>query len=205
MVFYHFIRYVIYFFCLLYFRIEFYGLERVPSDGPVIFAPNHASYLDPIWVSVPLRRRLRYMTWERLFRVPLLAPMMRAFGAFPVKIEVGDRGALRLSREHLESGGALMIFPEGGRTRTGNLMPFKMGVIRLALETRAPIVPVTIIGGYRAFSPWHRLPRPYKLKVFYHEPIAMKPPEGGVGMKSYLRARSAELQSVVASSWSTGK
>jgi 1-acyl-sn-glycerol-3-phosphate acyltransferase len=128
----------------------------------LILAPNHASYFDPIWVSIPIARQLRYMTWEKFFGFPWLAPILRKLGAFPVKVEVGDRGAIRHSIEHLKAGGGLMIFPEGARTRTGEMTRFKPGVIQLALESGASIVPVTIVGGYRAFSPSHRFPRPTK-------------------------------------------
>jgi 1-acyl-sn-glycerol-3-phosphate acyltransferase len=93
----------------------------------------------------------------------------------------------------------LVIFPEGGRTRTGRLMPFKAGVIRLALAADAPIVPVTIIGGYRAFSPHYIFPRPYKVKIIYHEPISLAPPRNESQMKEYMRTQAEYLQSVVAS------
>ena len=83
--------------CKLYFRVEFEGAARVPCNGPVIVAPNHVSYLDPIWISLPIKRPLHYMTWDRMFKIPLLGPLMRAYGAFPVNVDVGDRGALKHS------------------------------------------------------------------------------------------------------------
>lgn len=165
----------------------------------MIVAPNHVSYCDPFWVSIPLERPLGYMTWERFTQLPLLGKLIQAYGAFPVKIEKGDRAALRHSMKHLKRGGGLMIFPEGSRTRTGRLMPFKVGVIRLALEADAPIVPVTIIGGYRAFAPHHILPRPHKVRIIYHEPIRLTPPRNESQMKEYMRAQAEYLQSVVAS------
>ncbi|MEP7271466.1 MAG: lysophospholipid acyltransferase family protein [Acidobacteriota bacterium] len=198
LLFYHFLRHLVHTVCRIYFRIEFHDVERVPIRGPVILAPNHASFLDPVWVSIPIGRRLRYMTWDKMFRVPLLGPLMRVFGAFPVKVEIGDRGAIRHSVEHLRAGGALMIFPEGGRTRNGQLMGFKPGVIQLALTTGAPIVPVTIIGGYRVYSPWHKFPRPLKLRLYYHEPIALTPPEDEAQMKAYLKEQAERLRSIVA-------
>src|SRR5689334_17558277 len=111
--------------CGLYFRIEFEGADRAPDEGAMIVAPNHVSYLDPLWVSIPINRPLRYMTWDKMTRLPLLGPLIQAYGAFPVSLEKGDRAALRHSLERLRQGGGLMIFPEGGRTRTGRLMPFK--------------------------------------------------------------------------------
>jgi 1-acyl-sn-glycerol-3-phosphate acyltransferase len=139
------------------------------------------------------------MTWEKMTQLPLFGRLIMAYGAFPVKIEKGDRAALRHALEHLKRGGGLVIFPEGGRTRTGRLMPFKAGVIRLALEADAPVVPVTIIGGYRAFSPHHIFPRPYKVKIIYHEPIRLAPPRNESQMKEYMRTQTEYLQSVVAS------
>lgn len=186
------------FICRLYFRIEFVGVENVPAQA-MIMAPNHVSYLDPLWVSIPLPRPLRYMTWDRMTQLPLLGPLIRAYGAFPVNVDRSDRAALRRSLEQLRAGGGLMIFPEGGRTRDGRLLPFKPGVIRLALDAAVPIVPVTIIGGYAAFSPHHFFPRPYKVKIVYHPPVHLTPPADPAERKRYLQEQADRLQAIVAS------
>ncbi len=185
----------------IYFRIEYEGVENVPEEGAMIVAPNHVSFLDPIWVSIPFDRPLRYMTWDKMMRKPVIGPLMRAYGAFPVNVDTGrgDRAALRHSLEHLRAGGGLMIFPEGGRTRDGKLLPFKPGVIRFALDVKVPIVPVTIIGGYKAFSPHHIVPRPYKLKIVYHKPINLNPPVDNSQIKNYMNEQAVKLRSIVAS------
>ncbi len=183
----------------LYFRIEFEGVERVPKSGAMIVAPNHVSYFDPFWVSIPIARPLRYMTWDRMTRLPILGPLILAYGSFPVDITKGDRAALKASLEQLRAGGGLMIFPEGARTKSGRLQEFKPGVIRLALDTGAPIVPVTIIGGYRAFSPHHYFPRPFKVRIVYHEPIHLASPEEHSKLKEFQHDQAARLQSIVAS------
>ena len=111
----------------LYFRVEYQGVENIPTSGPFLMTPNHVSYFDPIWISVPVRRPIRYMTWDVMTRKPIIGPLMRAFGSFPVNIERADRQALRTAADQLRQGGGLVIFPEGGRTQTGALMKFKAG------------------------------------------------------------------------------
>ncbi len=189
----------------VYFRLEFHGFENIPVKGPFIVAPNHQSYLDPFWVSIPFPYPLRYMTWDRFIYMPIIGHFIRTLGAFPVKLETGDRTALRRSLTHLQQGGRLMIFPEGGRTRTGQVMPFKPGVIRLAMEAHVPIIPVTIVGGYEAFNAHHLLPRPRKVKIIYHPPISLPACNGKEELKHSLSDQAARLQSLVESELRTGK
>jgi 1-acyl-sn-glycerol-3-phosphate acyltransferase len=185
--------------CRVYFRIEFSGTGNIPSSGPFILAPNHVSYMDPIWVSIPVSRPMRYMTWDEMTKKPLIGPLMKAYGAFPVHLERADRTALRKAGEQLRTGGGLVIFPEGGRTRDGLLARFKPGVIRLAAEADVPIVPATIIGGYAAYNYHHLLPRPRKVRVIYHPPIRLTLPADGEISKEFLREEATRLHDVVLS------
>jgi 1-acyl-sn-glycerol-3-phosphate acyltransferase len=156
----------------LCYHIEFEGVEHVPLEGAVIFTPNHVSYPDPIWISIPVNRRVYYMAWDALFRIPVFASILRLFGAFPVRIEGHDKCAIREAREHIAAGHALMIFPEGGRTTTGKLLGFKPGAFRLALLTGTPVVPVTINGAHEVWPVGRLLPRlGGRIRVIFHPPI----------------------------------
>src|SRR5262249_43282988 len=102
------------------FAVEYHGLENVPETGPVILAGNHPSYLDPILVGLPVKRTIRFMAWDALFKVPVLGWLIRSLGAFPVDIRRGrGESAYRAALRVLESGDALGIFPEGQRSERG--------------------------------------------------------------------------------------
>jgi len=158
----------------LLFSLEYHGLENVPESGPVILAGNHPSYLDPLLIGLPIQRVIKYMAWDALFRVPVLGWFVRSLGAFPVDIRKGrGEAAFREAIRVLESGHALGIFPEGQRSERGPMGELRTGVARLAIETGAQIVPITIGGASRAWPKWRLLPRPAKIIVRYHEPISL--------------------------------
>jgi len=156
------------------FAVEYHGVENIPERGAVIIAGNHPSYLDPVLVMLPVKRRIRFMAWDALFKVPVLGQLIRAVGSFPVDIRKGKgESAFREAVKVLDSGDALGIFPEGQRSEEGPMGELRTGVARLAIETGAPIVPVTIGGAYRAWPKWKLLPKPAKIIVRYHEPIRL--------------------------------
>jgi 1-acyl-sn-glycerol-3-phosphate acyltransferase len=159
----------------LLFSAEYHGLENVPENGSVIIAGNHPSYLDPALVMLPVRRPVRFMAWDALFNIPLFGRLIRALGAFPVDLRKGKgEAAYRQAVRVLESGDILGIFPEGGRSEWGVMGELRNGVARLAIETGAPIVPVTIGGAFRAWPKWKLLPKPAKIVVRFHRPIYLE-------------------------------
>jgi 1-acyl-sn-glycerol-3-phosphate acyltransferase len=154
------------------FAVEHHGLENVPRDGAVILAGNHPSYLDPILVALPIDRTIKFMAWDALFKVPLLGWLIRKLGAFPVDIRKGKgESAFQEACRVLKGGYALGIFPEGQRSEQGPMGELRTGVARLAIETGAPIVPISIGGAVRAWPKWKLLPRPAKIVVRYHKPV----------------------------------
>jgi len=153
--------------CLLLFRLRARGRRHVPSTGPVLLAPNHFSIWDHFFCGVYLRRRIRFMAKSQLFDSPVLTAILVHGGAFPVRRGQRDEEAMVTARSILERGGAVLVYPEGGRSRDGKLGRPRPGIGRLALETGAPVVPIAIHGSLAIRR--LRLPR---VTVEYGEPIA---------------------------------
>jgi 1-acyl-sn-glycerol-3-phosphate acyltransferase len=155
------------------FTYDCVGEENVPAAGPAVVASNHPSYLDPVLLSLQVRRPIYFMAWDGLFRVPLLGPLLTLFGAFPVDTQPGKgREAYARAKTLVESGEVVGLFPEGHRSHTGWMEPrLREGAARLAFETGAPLVPATIAGAFRAWPRFAALPRPARIRVRYHEPI----------------------------------
>src|SRR4051812_28300149 len=147
----------------LYFRLSRIGREHVPESGPVIFAANHRSFLDPFVIATIARRPMYYVAKEELFRNKLIAWFLNSLGAFPVRRGQGDGDMIGTARAILARGDAVLIFAEGTRIRPGALGRPKRGVGRLALETGAPVVPVAVIGTEAVRRGWRI--RPHKVRI----------------------------------------
>ncbi|MGH9828871.1 MAG: lysophospholipid acyltransferase family protein [Blastocatellia bacterium] len=171
------------------FRIRFEGVENVPKTGACIITPNHATYLDPILMTIPIHRRIHYMTWSKVFEIPVIGSLARLFGAFPVRIDTVDAAAQREASDLLENGKVLMMYPEGGRTINGRLMPFKLGAFRLALTHGTALVPVAIEGAYKVWPAGKLLPRPGRVKITYLPPIEVAKLEAATKVELRERAR----------------
>jgi 1-acyl-sn-glycerol-3-phosphate acyltransferase len=148
-----------------YFRLTRLGREHVPAHGPVIFAANHRSFLDPFVIGCLTRRPVYYVAKKELFRRPLQAWCLASLGAFPVDRGAGDSDMLSTARRILDRGDAVVIFPEGTRTRPGSLGRPRRGVGRLALESGAPVVPVAVIGTERIRRGWRIRPHKVRMRV----------------------------------------
>lgn len=122
-----------------------HGGENVPKTGPVIVACNHVSYFDPPALGTASPRRLSYMAKEQLFSIPVLGPLISAVGAYPVDREGSATSAIKRSVEVLRNGGAIGIFPEGTRNRSGQ-NEVRGGVALLASLAKAPVVPACVVG-----------------------------------------------------------
>jgi 1-acyl-sn-glycerol-3-phosphate acyltransferase len=180
-----------------YFRIRFEGVGNIPIQGPLLVTPNHVTFADPPLVSIPIRRAVHYMAWDRLFRIRGLSWLIRRLRAFPVDIESADPRATRAAVRLLEAGQVVMIFPEAGRSPDGRLQRFRLGAFRLACAKAVPVLPVTILGGHESWPPGRVLPRPGRLTIIYHRVIA--PPSDAGDLRHAARELADRVRAAVAS------
>ncbi|NPV92186.1 MAG: 1-acyl-sn-glycerol-3-phosphate acyltransferase [Firmicutes bacterium] len=125
-------------------RVE--GLENFPREGPVVLVANHVSLWDPIAAACAVPRMVHFMAKEELFQYPVLGKALVRIGVFPVKRGKPDRNAIRRSLELLEEKKVLGIFPEGTRSKTGELQKPHPGAAMIALKAGSPVVPVACLG-----------------------------------------------------------
>lgn len=147
------------------YRFDVIGREHFPAEGGVLMCSNHIDNLDPPVVGINAPRPVHFMAKEELFKVPILGKMLPDLNAFPVKRGMSDREALRKGLGILKEGKVLGLFPEGTRSKTGQLGKGMAGAGFFALRSDAHVVPCAVIGPYKAFA---------KLKVVYGKPIDMK-------------------------------
>jgi len=181
----------------LYFDLELRGVEHIPVHGPLVVVPNHQTFADPVLVTIPIRRRVYYMAWRRLFQIPLLGRFIRLLRAFPVDLDARDPGAMREARRRLvDEDAVVMIFPEGGRSKDGTLGRFHMGAFRLAASLGVPALPVTIAGGHASWPPGRRLPRRGRITITYHPPLSI---DAGADPRAAARDLAERARAVIAS------
>ena len=159
-------------------RLTISGREKLPAHGPFVLAANHCSHLDALVLGAALKPRHR----ERAFpiaagdvffqttAVSVFSAIM--LNALPMwRKNCGPHALAELRRKLQEEKAIFIIFPEGGRTRTGSMMPFKHGLGMLVAETNVPVVPCGLIGTFEALPPNRKVPRPVRIKLIIGEPL----------------------------------
>jgi 1-acyl-sn-glycerol-3-phosphate acyltransferase len=166
---YELVRFVTSLYAFTLLRARSIGTENVPGKGAVILAPNHFSFMDHFLMGAYLRRKVRFMAKSQLFKGPMQWIYTHG-GVFPVRRGARDEEAFITADAILGRGGAVTMYCEGGRSRTGKISESaKPGIGRLALESGAPIVPIAIFGSQRIRN-WKRLQFP-KVTIQYGRPI----------------------------------
>jgi 1-acyl-sn-glycerol-3-phosphate acyltransferase len=156
---------------LAIYRFRAIDVDNVPYSGPVILAPNHFSFLDHFFVAVLLRREVQFMAKSQLFQPPILDFILTHGGTFPVRRGQKDDDAFITAHTILDRGGTVLMYAEGGRSRSMRLGQPKPGLGRLALESGAPVVPIAIHGSQHVREAKRGRISP-KVTVQYGKPIA---------------------------------
>ncbi|MFC4404336.1 lysophospholipid acyltransferase family protein [Gracilibacillus xinjiangensis] len=165
MSFYRFARFVVKTWLKPKYKVQSIGIENIPKTGPVIICSNHISNFDPPIVGITCPRDIHFLAKEELFKNPIFGFILKNVHAFPIKRGMKDRNALRKGLEVLKEGNVLGLFPEGTRSKTGELKKGLAGAGFFALRSDATIIPCAIIGDYSGKKP---------LTVSYGKPVDMK-------------------------------
>jgi 1-acyl-sn-glycerol-3-phosphate acyltransferase len=154
-------------------QVQTVGLDKIDPARTYIFMSNHVSNVDPPILMPLIPRRMSIMVKKELFRVPILARIMR-FGAL-VPVDRGNResgiAAVRAAAEVIRQGLNMTVYVEGHRSFDGKLLPFKKGPFYLAEECGVPIVPVTIVGSHYVMPKKRFAIKPGTVTVIFHHPI----------------------------------
>lgn len=179
-----------------YFHWRVFNPERVPLAGPVILAANHASYIDPPLVGAGIKRGINYLARDTLFRFPGVGWLLRKWNSVPVDRDGGGAAGLKAIIERLLAGGAIILFPEGTRSRDGKLQPARSGIGLTVIKSNAAVVPVRVFGTYEAYGRHLKFPRPRRVAVKYGRPMHFQ--ELRAEAKACPKARVKEIYQQVA-------
>ena len=160
-----------------WFRVRVSGTEHIPVEGGVIVAPNHKNFLDPFFIGIVARRRVRFMAKIELYKGPLGWLFLR-LGAFPIRRGGADTEALDTAAAILRAGGLVVVFPEGTRVAEPDALGApRHGAGRLAIQTGVPIIPAAITGTSHLWR--GALPKLKKVQIAFLPAVEPAPPAAG--------------------------
>lgn len=170
--FYHFVIFTFWVVFRLFYRFKIYGKENLTPGGGIV-ASNHVSFLDPPILSVGASwTEVHFLARESLFKVPFLKNIIRALNTHPLRGGIGDVNVLKTVERLIQKQQKIIMFPEGTRSKDGNLQPFKKGVGNIIIRTCSTVYPVYIDGAFSAWSRNQKFPRPFKtIRIVFGQPI----------------------------------
>lgn len=178
----------------IFFRLKITGAENCPENGPLIIAPNHASFLDPLIAGFAVPRELNFMARDSLFKNRIFGKILMSVNAVPLKREGANSGAMRIAIAKLCQGKAVLIFPEGTRSKDGNLGTPKAGIGFLAVSSGASILPCYIKGSMDALPKGVMFPRFKKISVYIGRPLQFN--INVSGKDSYMKIAAEVMEAI---------
>ena len=184
----------------LFGGLDVSGLENIPKEGAALLVSNHLSWADPPALRAIIRRSCWFMANDFLFRIPVLGRLLPIYGAFPVRRGSLDRQALKEAEKHLKDGDLVVIFPEGGTSLTGRLVPFEGGPALLALRNNVPVIPIGITGSDKVLpmnAPYPRYARG-GVRIKFGPPVDPEGVEPSLPQRDRIEALTEILHCAVA-------
>lgn len=180
------------------FRGDIAGLENLPAEGGFIVASNHASVLDPPIVGLPLPRQVNFFARKTLWKSGFASWWLNGVGTIPVDRDGGtDVNAIKRVMQTLKAGNAVILFPEGTRSTTGELQSVRPGIGMIACRTQVPVIPARVFGSFEAFGRGGKLRLGTPVSVTYGRPLAHADydrPEDG--KERYSRAAERIMEAI---------
>jgi len=159
------------FMSVLWFDLHAEGRHHFPADGGGLILSTHQSVLDPVLVGLLCKRRLNYLARKTLFKSRLFAAIIRHLDAIEIDREGGGLGGLKETLQRLRRGELVLMFPEGTRTKNGQVQSVKPGFVAVARRSRVPLIPVAIVGAFDVIPKGSKLPRRRSIKVVIGESL----------------------------------
>ena len=174
----------------VFFSYRVHGAHHIPEEGGVILAANHTSFFDPPLVGVASHRAVWYLARKTLLDWPLLGPLFPSLNVIPVDRDGNDRTALKAIIRLLQSGEGVVLFPEGTRSKDGNLQKGQPGIGMIVAKTFVPVVPVRVFGAFEAFPKGAKSVSPGEIDVCFGAPLTFSPQDAPDASRSAYQAIS---------------
>ena len=171
----------------IFWKVEVVGIENLPKEGGLILASNHVSYIDPIVLAITMKRKICFIAKKEAFNNIFGNVLLKNLDAFPVDRGKIDIRSLKKSLSILQEKKVLGIFPEGTRSKNGELQELKLGIIKIGMKTGAPILPVGINGTHKIYSRGKIFPTLFKYKITVRYGPLQYLDKGKIGNKIYQK------------------
>jgi len=182
----------------VFFRMRVVHPERMVESGPLILAVNHTSFFDPPLAGICSRRGVYYLARKTLLKWPFFGPLFPAMNVIPVERDGNDMSALREVIKKIKEGNGVVLFPEGTRSKDGNIQPARAGIGFVIAKTGAPVLPMRIFGAYDAFPKNSKRLHFTQITVVIGEPLVFSPNDLASATRETYQALSDRVMEAIA-------